>query len=356
MVLKITIIVDCLANGGAEKAASALSCLLSKAAYRVTIIALRDDIVYNYCGVLINLGTDNSSIKVVKQFQKTLKLRSALQKIKPHYIIDFRLRNRFDMEFVLYLSVFKKYQMVYTMHSFNINYHIPKGNFFIKVYNKSIVTAVSKNIKLKLEEAYGITNVHYIPNPVNQKHIKETAENETINEDFILAVGRLYNPIKQFDKLIDTYLKSHLPPKNIKLYILGDGDDRQQLQAQINGLNVQHLIKLFGFVKNPYAYIKAARYLVLCSKYEGYPMVILEALALNTPVVAFDCQSGPSEMIAHNVNGLLIEDQNFEALLTAMNYLLKNNTILDEMRTNTQKNTPLFSEKDHLKYWGAILK
>ena len=168
-------------------------------------------------------------------------------------------------------------------------------------------------------------------------------------------MGRLRNDVKQFDQLIKVYNETRLIKKNIKLFILGEGSDRPKLEKLINDLNIQDHVKLFGFVENPYPYLKGAKFKVLCSKVEGLPMVILEALSLHVPVVSFDCNSGPSEMISHNKNGILVPDQDFEALKTSMDYLIDNKSILNSFRNYTDDNLEIYSEDNHLKKWESLL-
>ena len=352
---KITILVDSLSTGGAEKSAATLSNLLYKSNYWVSIISIKDEISYNYSGDLINLGKNVSSIKLFKQYQKFKRLKTAISEQKPDYVLDYRIRNRVIVEYLLHIFIFKNYNMVFTNHNFFIDYHLPKGSYFIKAYNNNIVTAVSKDIKQELENNYNLKNVHYIPNTINNENVQELAEKKLVKDAYIIAVGRLYNAVKQFDKLIETYRNSELPNKGIKLYILGDGRDMNKLKELIIELGLTDKIILKGFVKNPYSYIKHAKFLVLCSKFEGLPMVIIEALALNTPVVSFNCKSGPSEMIVHNVNGLLVENQNFNELQKAINYLITNEAILDGMKSNTTNNFKVYTEQHHIDSWNKIL-
>jgi N-acetylgalactosamine-N,N'-diacetylbacillosaminyl-diphospho-undecaprenol 4-alpha-N-acetylgalactosaminyltransferase len=352
---RITILVDSLSTGGAEKSAGILSELLYNANYDVSVISLKDKITYQYKGQLLNLGVSISSVKQLKQYQKFVRLKKALENQNPDFVLDFRMRNRKLIEFLFHIFIFYKYKMVFTIHNFFVDYHLPKGDFFVRAYNKQIVTAVSKDIKVALEANYGLKNVHYVPNAIDQRGIQTEASALQIKDKYIIAVGRLYNEVKQFDKLIEAYKASSLPSKGIKLYILGEGIDDNILKTQIATLNMNGFVKLTGFISNPYPYIKQAQFLVLCSKFEGLPMVILEALALNTPVVSFSCKSGPSEMIEHNVNGMLVEDQNFEEFGKAMDYLIENPVVLEKMRSKTTKNLTNYSEEQQLKYWKQIL-
>lgn len=355
---KICILVDCLSKGGAEKAAGILSKLLhSSAKYQVTIISLRDDISYPYAGTLINLGKKEFKFKPLKQIQKFLRLRKYIKEINADYIIDFRTRRRILMEGLLHRFIWQPEKMIYTIHSSNINWHIPQGNFFVPYYKKGKIVAVSKSIKKILEDSYGYNNVSYIPNTVNSEFIKKQASIPfEIKDKYILAVGGLRNDIKQFDKLIETYAKTNLLENDIKLYVLGDGPDRIRLENLIEKLNLKDHVKLHGFKNNPYPYLKHSLFLVLCSKVEGLPMVILEALTLNTPVVSFDLKSGPSELIAHNKNGILVSNQDFKSLKTTIEYLVNNKEVLTRFKENTNKDLQVYSQENHLKNWCNLLK
>lgn len=356
----VVIIVDSLAIGGAEKAAGVLSKLLYNDNYKVTIISLKDQIVYPYKGNLINLGVGHSSIKVVKQVQKFFKLKKSISKHKDAVIIDFRMRNRAFMEFLMHCFIWPKHKMIYVVQNYQVDWHLPKGSIFKWFYKKGLIVAVSKDIKKLLNGTYGFNNVIVIPNVIDLKKTIELGYSNDIpglnDEKYIISIGRLTNYTKQHDKLISAYAQSKLPLQNVKLFILGIGPDKDKLEHLISQLDLNNKVKLIGFQENPYAYIKNSQFKVLCSRVEGFPLSILEALALNTPVVSFNCKSGPSEIIEHNVNGVLVEGQNFDKLRKVMDYLIENPTVLNQMKSNTTNNLSDYSEDKHLESWRQILK
>ncbi|MGB1307695.1 MAG: glycosyltransferase [Oceanihabitans sp.] len=352
---KIAIVVDCLSRGGAEKVAAFLSKKLSNEGFQVTVISILDEIEYSYSGRLINLGENNSSNKKVKQIQKLLKLRKAIKSESFDLIIDFRIRSRPVIELLLYVFVWANQQMVYTMHSHNLSLHIPKGIIFKRLYKKAKIVVVAKEIKAALIKKYNFKNISYIPNSINLDYVRTEALKQDLAGKYIVCVGNLNNN-KQQDKLIAIYAKSSLKQKGIKLYLLGEGCNKQKLQAQIAELNLQEHVLLFGFVQNPYPYIKHAMFQVLCSKYEGFPMVLLEALALQTPVVSFNCKSGPSELIQHNKNGLLIEDQDWNALYLAIEQLCNSASDLEKLKQKTLHYLEPFTEAENYKAWLKIIQ
>lgn len=353
----ICIIVDCLCGGGAEKVAASFSFLLEKNDYKVSIISLRDDITYMFTGKLYNLGLNEPRIKWIKQVKKVVLFRKYYKEISADFYVDFRMRDRFIMESLLHLFVFQPRKMVMSIQHYNIAYHIPKGVIFKKLYNnvKSII-AVSKDIVTELELYHSFSNVKYIPNFVN-KNLLLTSElpPKNIPNNAILAIGRLNNPVKQFDKLILSYKNTRTCKKGIPLIILGDGPDRLKLEELIEAHSLQSSVKLLGFVLNPYDYIKQCKFLVLCSKFEGMPLVILETLALGKPVISFDCKSGPSELIIHKKNGLLVKDQNFSELEKSIDLLQENEILHKELINNTINSIEKFTDKEIMKDWGAVL-
>jgi N-acetylgalactosamine-N,N'-diacetylbacillosaminyl-diphospho-undecaprenol 4-alpha-N-acetylgalactosaminyltransferase len=120
--------------------------------------------------------------------------------------------------------------------------------------------------------------------------------------------------------------------------------------------NISDKVHFLGFQKNPYPYLKRAKFFVLSSMNEGMPNVILEALACGIPVISFDCLSGPSEMIINKFNGLLVENQNVEQLTEAMNIFVENNDLYTNCRENTLPSCQHFSIDSIGQQWLDLMK
>lgn len=120
----------------------------------------------------------------------------------------------------------------------------------------------------------------------------------------ILGVGRLTKQ-KDFPTLIRAFalVRKERP---VRLMILGEGEGRPKLEALVRELGLKDDVALPGFVDNPYKYMKRAAVFVLSSRWEGLPSVLIEALALGTPVVATDCPSGPAEILEGGKWGRLV--------------------------------------------------
>lgn len=132
-----------------------------------------------------------------------------------------------------------------------------------------------------------------------------------------IAIGRL-EPQKEFSTLINAYHKLKKEGYKNRLIILGEGKLRPQLEAHIASLELNNHISLPGFVTNPYAYIARSSMLIMSSAWEGLGDVLVEALALGTPVVSTDCPSGPSEILDGGRYGRLVPVGDATALAEAI--------------------------------------
>ena len=153
---------------------------------------------------------------------------------------------------------------------------------------------------------------------------EQNFENDQLmNQKFILSSGRLIETQKDFTSLINAYncLKNNYSRQE-KLYIIGDGPDRDKLQVLIQNLGLQNDVFLIGYQKNPFIWIKHAQCFVLSSKHEGLPSVLIEAMALNIPVVSTNCPDGPNEILLGGEAGALVEVSDIEGLSVAMNRVL----------------------------------
>ncbi len=203
------------------------------------------------------------------------------------------------------------------------------------------VVTVSQQMQTVLADQAGLNNCCCIYNPVDQQLIREKAA-VPIQYDgpFILAVGRL-EAVKRFDLLLESFARSKAS-QQCRLLIIGAGACEQALKNQIMELGLESRVQLLGFDDNPYRYMARAGFQVMSSDSEGYPLVLIEALALGCPVIATDCPTGPREIIQHGMNGLLVEQGDAGALAAAMDQLFFNrelhDTLSQQAPTSVQQN------------------
>jgi glycosyltransferase involved in cell wall biosynthesis len=193
------------------------------------------------------------------------------------------------------------------------------------------IVGVSQGVSTDLDCQLGFKpgTVKTVYNPVVDRELLTKAE-KTIEHPWFqagsppvfLAVGRLSQQ-KDFSNLIQAFglLRQR---KSARLMILGEGEMRGELEAQIETLGISEDVLLPGFVQNPYAYMSNATAFVLSSRWEGLPTVLIEAMACGCSVVATDCPSGPQEILAAGKYGLLVPIENAPALADAMFQTLDN--------------------------------
>ena len=162
--------------------------------------------------------------------------------------------------------------------------------------------------------------IHVIPNPV-----RTFAGNEPVRlpppRKRLLAMGRMTSQ-KGFDLLLEAF--SSLAPEfpDWTLTILGDGEDREKLEAQAKKLMLEDRIQMPGSVKEPEPILRGSDLYVLPSRFEGFPLALLEAMGCGLPCVAFDCPTGPGEIIDHGRTGLLVPSGDVDALAKALKSMM----------------------------------
>ena len=183
---------------------------------------------------------------------------------------------------------------------------------FFYSYADAII-AVSKGVAEDFSNISGIPldRINIIYNPVVVPELFERAKEQIEHPWFapgqppvILGVGRLTRQ-KDFQTLIRAF-EIVRRERFVRLVILGEGEERPQLETMIKELGLEEDVALPGFVTNPYAYMARAAVFVLSSAWEGLPTVLIEALACGCPVVSTDCPSGPAEILKNGKYGQLI--------------------------------------------------
>ena len=219
------------------------------------------------------------------------------------------------------------------------------------------MVSITDESKALIESKHHLNNVIRIYNPIDiDSVIEKSKESNELTYDYIIGIGQMETNIKQFDKLIEAYAESILPKSNIHLVLLGDGERKLILQKFAKDRNVDDKVHFLGYQKNPFQYLKNAKFFVLSSLNEGLPNVILESLACETPVVAFDCLSGPNEMIQHRENGLLVENQNIKKLTEAMNLFVEDENLYRYCKQNALQSVQSFSIITIGKQWLDLMK
>ena len=166
----------------------------------------------------------------------------------------------------------------------------------------------------------------------------------------VIAIGR-YGYQKGFDYLIEAWEIIHCAQPAWTLDIIGDGEWTDRLQRQIKRKRLNHCV----FLKPPTGQIeeeyRQASLLVLSSRYEGLPMVLLEAQSFGLPIVSFACKCGPGDVITDGKNGFLVSVGNLPMLADRIMRLMEDEGLRKRMGMNAYHNSKTFSEERIMQCW-----
>jgi len=287
----------------------------------------------NYEFLFDSYNGKNKLIKEIYRIRaKTTYLKKIEKKIKNEkydIVIDYSSNLLKYDNFDIKIPVFA---WIHFSLTFGEKLTLEKIKKYKKQYKKySKIFAITRVMKEEFINKVGIDEkkVELVYNPIDLKLIEKKAENvekkyeNYLKQDYFLQVSRLTQQ-KQPEHLVDIYYKLKQSGIKEKLYFIGDGEKKEIIKQKIKEYNLENDIILLGQIENPYPFFKNAKLFVHTAKYEGLPTVLLESLALGTPVVSYDCPTGPRDILGKNSEyGELIslndKDMFVEKVLELMN-------------------------------------
>lgn len=208
--------------------------------------------------------------------------------------------------------------------------------------NASAVIALTKHMKMELRKNYNV-EIFVIPNGIDLKKFLNIQKEDTTSngEKIVLYVGSL-RPVKGVKYLIEAMRIVIKNKPDTKLVIVGDGTEREQLEMLVRSLKLGRYIKFVGMVPNENVpeYMISSDIFVLPSLSEGFPNVILEAMASGLPIICTEV-GGMREIIKEGENGFMVSTKNIEELSEKVLMLLQD----DELRKNISKNNKIAVKK-----------
>ena len=198
--------------------------------------------------------------------------------------------------------------------------------------------------------------IEYIYNFIDEK-LLNLKSNYDVESKKIISVGRLVK-VKGFDRLVEI-AKIVFEDKRTKdwvWHIYGEGPERERLKQLIKKYNLEKKVILKGNVENIYEIYKEYSFYVMTSYFEGLPMVLLEAKANSLPIISFDINTGPSEIVRNNIDGYLIQDGDLKEISSKIIELAINDDTRKKFSLNAKENLDKFSKKKIIKKWIKLLE
>ncbi len=286
-----------------------------------------------------------------KQFKHKIRLAKVLNQIKPDIVVSMFCNDVTLLPFIkdgskkileVHFSRFKRLQygrkglwrLADKWRSHNEQKQISR-------YDKFVVLTYED------KKNWGdCTNIDVIPNA--QTFVRNIPV--PLRNKIVVAVGR-YTYQKGFDMLLQAWKIVCNQMEGWQLHIVGDGELKGQLAQQIVELSLENNVKLIPATTNIQSIYCEASILVLSSRYEGLPMVLIDAQTMGLPVVCFDCKCGPSEIVADGVTGFLVPVNDVTALAEKILVLIHDETLRKRMGLHAFNSSIRFSEKTIMQQW-----
>lgn len=172
----------------------------------------------------------------------------------------------------------------------------------------------------------------------------------------IICVGRLDNQQKGYDLLIDSWAQVHPLHPDWKINIYGSGGDKQKIQDLIHARQLQDSILLHEATPDIYSKYLESDFYVMSSRYEGFALVLAEAMCCGLPCISFNCPYGPSDVIRNGEDGLLVEAENTKALAESICYFIENKEVRKKMGLKARENIKRYLPDNIMPQWEKLFK
>ncbi|MCR4648400.1 MAG: glycosyltransferase family 4 protein [Lachnospiraceae bacterium] len=287
--------------------------------------------------------------------QNLNKLRKFMKAEKPDFLVDVDIILGFYS--ILLKMMFRDVHWISWEHfnfytKFPVNHNLRKvARFLVSRFSECLVVLSEEdkgyyesNMKLRCR----IEKIHN-PTPYDVTKI----ENEkTIEEKKVLAVGALVW-IKGYDMLLKSWRPVEKKHPDWKLQFIGDGEEKENLIREAEKLGIKN-VEFVGKVADVVEYYKKAAFLVLSSRNEGFPMVLLEAMSYSLPVVAFQCKAGVTVTVKDNETGYLVKNRDLRDLARKLDSMIEDDEKRRIMGENAKKHMENFSLEKITEEWDRL--
>ena len=335
---KIFFVIDSLTSGGAERVATVLANELSQRGNTITIISKAHVPPFYKLDPAVELIYPKTHIayfgnKLLKLFSRMKvywEIYNKLKKECPDLVISFSTTTNGS---IIPICKFLGIRVIACEHN---NYKLGLKSLFIRFIKRRIYPLTDMLTVLTnrdLNQYYGsfMKNVLVMPNPLSIKPINKRRK---LSDKNILVIGNVSKwEQKGFDNLLEIFSEVVKKYPGWKLKIAGGGSS-DYLNDLIRKLDLETNVELLGAVKDIPSLMRKCAVFVLTSRYEGLPMALIEAMSQGMACVAFDCFTGPGDIITHGVDGILVENQNKVKFIESLSVLIEDESLRSRLGEN----------------------
>ena len=359
--MKILVVIQTLRGGGAERAVSLLSREWAKS-HEVTIVLFdASRIDYDHGGRIVELREPVWSIPFNFFHLKgayvicmgAARLARLIRRERPDRIISF-MESANVSAIIASALTGRLPRLTISVRStpayiFSLRHRL----LVLPLYRlPARVVALSEGVRRDLTSTHRLPpeRTSFIPNPVVVKNARDAARETAppLPERYVLGAGRLA-PEKGFERLLRAFHRLDRPA--LHLAILGEGPERAALLRLAHELGLEGRLHLPGFVVEVETWYRHAACFVMSSRHEGWGNVLMEALADGCPVVSFDCDYGPSEILEGGKYGLLAPEGDVGALVEAMARVLDDDALRRDLAARGPERARAFSVEQIAPRW-----
>ena len=356
---RITLVIPSLQAGGAERVMAILANYWAERGEQITLVTLRDDVEDHYpldakverARVKFYWSSQGLVQRSLDQLRRLRRLRQTILSTKPDVVISFLDKNNVRV----LLSLIGNKVPVVVCERNHPKYQIisPSWQRLRKIMYPRAAWVVSQTdaVTSWLTTHTRNKRISTIANPVLPQMDNTELD---LQSHRVVSIGRLTHQ-KGFDLLLHSWADLALNAR-WQLDIVGEGEDRPQLEALAKTLGIDHQVVFHGVMKRPTEILSQASIFVLSSRYEGFPNVLLEAMACGLPVVSFDCPSGPGDIVRHGVNGLLVPPGDTQTFTRSLNQLMDSEQQRRSMSAQAPEVLQRFSLPRIVSHWDALVK
>ncbi len=372
---KVFFIIPTLGGGGAERVFLHILKNLDRSKFSPRVV------LFEKKGELLSELPEDAGFTILKQDERTykmygtvfLKLAWRLSRLMrnemPDIMVSFMWYTNFVTLMARILSRISSRVIVSERYGLSVSYEGRMAEFLRRMiirffYPKADTIIVNSRVMgIQLKEMFHIRegNIATIYNPVNINDISsmtsEDAEHIWFRENIplITGIGR-FTRQKGFNHLIRAVHTLNGDGAECRLVLLGKGPEEGNLKKLAADLGISNKVLFPGFQQNPYKYLARATVFVLSSLYEGFPNVLLEAIALGVPCVATRCPTGPDEIITDGVDGLLVPPGDHVALAEAIRKLLQDKSMRWQFAEAGRRRAQDFEVKDIVRQYEKAME